>query len=493
MRLHRHLLACAAALIAWLAATAANNAQAGDAAVPRATRHALVIGIGDYGQPAVPRLPGVGHDVESARRMARAMAIPDAQVTVLRDAQATAPRIREALHALTRRVMPGDRVFVYYSGHGTRSFDPETRRDGCTEGLLAADAQVITNVELAGLMKPLADKVDKLFVFYDACFSGGVAGAAVRTLGAAQPETPTLTPKFTLALSPQACAQPSNFRTRGLALVLQQGGGAMENVVHVAASRPDELSFDSASRGGLATVAWRDCLLGEARDLDGSGAITVEEVTQCAQARLSAALVHQPGITGQHLTVAGNPAFVPAWEHLPPTAAGPATATPADVLGEVHRQRHGGRFVDIALGQPSLRIGHDGLDLRVTSLRAGHVYVALAGSDGQSLYLLFPNALDGDNRIKAGQTLRLPRPRWQIVAGGPPGRNTLLVMVTDSPRDLSGLAAERLGPFLKTLLDERGRARLQALLVDGTPAACTGGSACSDAYGAALVSIDEVR
>lgn len=481
------------ATLAWLAVMFPVAAQPrDDAAVPRTTRHALVIGIGDYGQPAIPRLPGVGHDIESARRIARAMAIPEAQVTVLRDAEATAPRIREALHALTQRVASGDRVFVYYSGHGTRSFDPGTRRDGCTEGLLAADAQIITNVELAGLMKPLADKVDKLFVFYDACFSGGVAGAAVRTRRAAEPDE-TLTPKFTLATSPEACAVPSNFRTRGLALVLQQGGGAMENVVHVAASRPDELSFDSASRGGLATVAWRDCLLGEAHDLDGSGAITVEEVTQCAQARLTAALVQHPGVTGQHLTVAGNPAFVPAWDQLPPTAAGPATATPADVLAEVYRQRHGGRFVDLALAQPSLRIEHDALDLRVTSLHAGHVYVALAGSDGKSLYLLFPNALDGDNRIKAGQTLRLPRPRWQIVAGGPPGRNTLLVMVTDSPRDLSGLEAERSGPFLKTLLDERGRARLQAVLVDGTPGACAGGSACSDAYGAALASVDEVR
>jgi len=459
-------------------------------AQPRATRHALVIGIGDYGAGGVPRLPGVGHDVESARSMARAMAVPDGQMTVLRDGEATAARIRAALAELTQRVAPGDRVFIYYSGHGTRAHDPTTRRDGCTEGLLAADAQVITNVEMAGLMKELSAKADKLLVFYDACFSGGVAGASVRTRHSGA-LVDTLTPKFSPAGAPEACATPSNFHPRSLALVLQQGGGAMENVVHVAASRPDELSFDSAAQGGLATVAWRDCLLHEAADLDGSGAITADEVTRCAQAKLSAALAHQPAISGQHITLAGNPSFVPVWG-AGAAPSGGAASSPAELLAEVHRQRHGGRFVDLKLASDRLRIERDPLDLSVTSLHAGHVYLALAGSDGQSLYLLFPNDLDGDNRIKAGETLRLPRQRWRITAGGPPGRDTLLVMVTDSPRELSGLAAHKAGPFLKTLLDASGRARLQERLVNGTPGTCGAAAACSDAYGAALVHLDEL-
>ena len=98
--------------------------------------------------------------------------------------------------------------------------------------------------------------------------------------------------------------------------------------------------------------------------------------------------------------------------------------------------------------------------------------------------------------------MQLPRKQWQVVAGGPAGRDTLLVIVTDTPRDLSGLAAETSGPFMKTLLDARGRSQLQSVLVNGTPgAACAAGTAsppaqdlsCSDAYGSALLNIDEVR
>ena len=36
-----------------------------------------------------------------------------------------------------------------------------------------------------------------------------------------------------------------------------------------------------------------------------------------------------------------------------------------------------------------------------------------------SFYLLYPNGLDKDNRIKARTPLKLPRPSWQLTAQGP--------------------------------------------------------------------------
>jgi hypothetical protein len=39
----------------------------------------------------------------------------------------------------------------------------------------------------------------------------------------------------------------------------------------------------------------------------------------------------------------------------------------------------------------------------------------LLGSDRKSFYLLFPNGLDSDNRIRANQRLSLPRPDWKLV------------------------------------------------------------------------------
>ena len=143
-----------------------------------------------------------------------------------------------------------------------------------------------------------------------------------------------------------------------------------------------------------------------------------------------------------------------------------------------------------------LKIGSDALEMDITPARDGHLYVALAGSDGKSLYLLYPNDLATDNRVQAGQRVSLPGSGWEVVAGGPVGVETLLVMVTDAPRDLKGLAQEKSGPFMKTLLDGEGRARLQWILSNGTPAQdCgkAGAASCSDAFGAALLKVEAVN
>jgi len=82
-----------------------------------------------------------------------------------------------------------------------------------------------------------------------------------------------------------------------------------------------------------------------------------------------------------------------------------------------------------------LKIGLDLFDIKVTSSKAGYLYVVLLGSDNRSFYLLFPNKLDQDNRIVANSTVRLPRPGWSIKAGGPEGVNRILLVVAPSPRD----------------------------------------------------------
>jgi hypothetical protein len=475
----------------------------------RQTRHALIIGIGAYGIADVPALRGVVHDIASARQMARAMAVPDGQLTVLRDHEATGARIVGEIEALQSRIAEGDRVFVYFSGHGTRWYEESNSNRGvagaCNEGLLAADGQVLTSTTLGEALAPLARRADKLLVFYDAGFAGGVSGVPLRTRSL-RDGAEIVTPKFARTGVSERCALPGNVRTHGLATALQRHRALPQNMVHVAASAADEASFDSSASGGLATVAWRDCLLGGAQDLDGSGAVTVQEVTRCAQARVDRVLAGQPDTLGQTLVVAGNAAFVPAWLGLAPAApaastplpatAAAAAARPGDILAELHRQRDGSRGVVASVRQPRLRIGVDALQIDITPARDGHLYIVLAGSDGQNLVLLYPNDLAADNRVRAGQQVSLPGKDWEIVAAGPPGTETLLVMVSDAPRDLAGLARQKAGPFMKTLLDEAGRARLQWVLGNGTPTAGCGQAAapsCSDAFGATLLQLESVR
>lgn len=466
----------------------------------REGRHALIIGLGRYqADPARPVEPlhGVVHDMKSARAMAALLQVPETQVQELRDEAATRARITEAIAALAQRVQPGDRVFLYWSGHGSRFHDPG--ENACVETLIPYDLKDFSFREFAQLIKPIGDKADKLFVVYDACHSGGAQqGVATRSVpGGLRPKTSGVTVQ---------CSQPSNVRTRSFESAATAAGLGLGDVVHIASARPDEVSFDNPQAGGLATQSLLACMKGGARDADGNGAVTADELVQCAQGRLESMLAPHPQLLPHHFTLAGNRRFVPQAFAQSAPAAAPATAPPApapqparpvsaatgaELLTQLHAQRDHKRDLRVATALPRLRIGVDALDLAITSPRAGHVYVAMAGSDGQALTLLFPNDVDRDNRIAAGQTLLLPRPAWRLQAAGPAGRDRLLVMVSDGPRDLAALqAGGKAGPFARTLLDAQGRARVQWLLGQRS-GACAPGQPCGDAFAAALLDLEE--
>ena len=527
--------------------------------VPRINRHALIIGVGTYEDPLVPPLPGTKLDKVSATQIAQAMQVPDGNIQYLHDSQATVSNIRTALNNLNDRVQDGDRVFIHYSGHGTRYKDPQA--GGCVEALLPYDGMskgMISNTEMASLLAQITQKTDKLFVMYDACHSGGLVAAAAtaRTRGIANSnDDGALRPKFA-ALS-EECSKPVNIKTRSLVNEQVNRGALPQDIVHISAARDNEISFDDEQKGGLATQYFRDCMLREAKDLDGSGAISIEEIKQCAQEKINRRMQNDNNFKAHNLVLSGNGNFVPAWfsQGVPQTAnvmtalatpdkpvaqvaVTPAPATPTlppaqqialatpstttttattqsqtlatseikplsgeDALKQMYDQRNAKRKVRVTLTKDQLVIGKDALEFSVQSDRAGYVYAALAGSDGKALYMLFPNDLDQNNRIEAGQTLKLPQGKWRIKSSGPVGTNHLLVMVADAPRDLQALSAKKEGPFMTSLNDASGRAQLGALLTSSkaiSTAVCQNtvsaknNPLCSDAYAASLLSIKEV-
>jgi len=179
-------------------------------------------------------------------------------------------------------------------------------------------------------------------------------------------------------------------------------------------------------------------------------------------------------------------------------------ATPAQILAQLHAQRDGMRQVQVSLASDKLRIGKDALQLTITPQQDGYLYIALAGSDQKSLYLLYPNALEQNNAVKAGVALHLPAASWQITAMGPRGKDTLLVMITDAPRRVSQLKALPAGPFVQSLLDRDGRSLLQQVLSNSANQgsdSCSSTSLrnlqvarqCSDAFGSSLLTLSEVK
>jgi serine/threonine protein kinase len=155
--------------------------------------------------------------------------------------------------------------------------------------------------------------------------------------------------------------------------------------------------------------------------------------------------------------------------------------------------------VDVRADKPTLRIGREPLRLRVRSSHAGYVYVYTGGTEKSHFYLLFPNGIDRGNRIEAGVELVLPRPSWSITAAGPPGVNHIVVVVSRSPRDLSGTGVNEAGRTIPEFDLQDAARRWAGREGSASPfigaVECRGEAGkfvCAEGYGARMIELEEV-
>ena len=577
-------------------------------------RHALIIGIGQYSQASqTSPLPGVPKDLENARKIARAMGVEDGSIVELRDSQATRKNIIASLEKLKQQVQPGDRVLIYFSGHGTRFGSPGKCVEGLqtySEGRFTA-ADVLSEEDLARYTYPISEKADKIVTMVDSCFSGGVLAARTRSLI----QDLGIRSKYNAAGS--ECSVAVNDRnTRSFTPVMNRLGASQENFVQIAAANYNEVSWDFPSLGGLATHSLTQCLLGDAKDSNQSGAISLEEIRQCAQEKVDATMkpheaqgrssstiqvrgarnlivvdtsatkvvaqeppkavtqVVPPAPTPvaavpvkpttvakppqrpaeQVAQVTTKPPEPPAPVQVAPVQVAPAQVAPVQVapvqvapvqvapvqvapapvvpvqvapvqvasvqvapqpappvvadgvptpvvlppqpvvqsvvqpvvqavvqpatlpdkplppllasaatLEDIYAMRNGRLRLNVKAPQ-QLTINKDPLTFSVQSNTDGYLYAVMLGSDGSSFYLLFPNKLDGNNKIRANTTYNFPRPGWGVKAGGPEGTNHVLFVVSQSPRDpnifVPQASGDGGGVFTYSVTDLTARKRL---------------------------------
>jgi hypothetical protein len=489
-------------------------------AQPLPSNHALIITVSEYQKSP---LPGVLTDRKLGIELAQRFGVPPQNIVELSEQQVTREGLKQAFANMNQVVMPGDKLYVYFSGHGARFFSKATGQ--CTESLVMQDMRIVTNTEFANMIKPLSAKADKTIVMLDSCHSGGVAQAAGSRSLAAQ-----YRPKFSPEASSPQCSLAVNLgsfsQARGVDFHTTD-----HNMVILAAARNNEVAWDT-SKGGAMTYNFEQCLAGGAADTDHSGALSMQELTACVQARLDKT---QEDSARQHATLAGNSALVPAFGDLQPSAApdptgstapatsgaapvtsvgapatSPAPPAPIDTLATLHdiySQRDDRWQVQTTLASPTLKIGSN-LKMSIRSQRDGFVYLFYRGTQTDSFYLLFPNSLDSANAIKANQELQLPRQDWSVTALGPKGADHLMVMVTDTPRDFSALAlpaeyVSNSGPFEKFQPTAQAVARIGQIATlsaalskkecqSDEPSRDLGvARRCSNVFGASLVTVQE--
>ncbi|MBL8331024.1 MAG: caspase family protein [Rubrivivax sp.] len=273
-------------MLPWLASALV---LCGLAAQPaRADTHALILWVGDYPQPGA-KLRGVDVDARLAREMAVSLGARAETTLELSDAGLTFDALMKAWQDLQARVRPGDRVFIYFSGHGKRL--ARAAAPGCREGLVTADEKLYLDALLQPQLESLARKAAQVIMFNDSCFSGGAATKQLLMPGdddiqAKSHPGETGLPRWGSAAAQaaaDACEVPSNRPViKAPPTLLAQGSDS--RLLYLAASAEHEVAW-STSRGSLATRAWHQCLRSPETDLNGDGFISGDELASCATPR----------------------------------------------------------------------------------------------------------------------------------------------------------------------------------------------------------------
>lgn len=172
----------------------------------------------------------------------------------------------------------------------------------------------------------------------------------------------------------------------------------------------------------------------------------------------------------------------------------PVYTDPVHVLEEIFNSRNRDHAVTISIEKAQAVIGKGKLNFKIRSARPGYIYILAVGTNHTDFLLLFPNARDKNNHIAANQQIELPRKEWELIAGGPPGTNHFIAIVSDEPRDFSQTGLTTTGIFSAFTTELHQSYQGSTPLFAGS-AICTSGTAqnCSQSYGAALFSIEEIE
>lgn len=171
---------------------------------------------------------------------------------------------------------------------------------------------------------------------------------------------------------------------------------------------------------------------------------------------------------------------------------------PDTALDEIFDNRDRDHAVTVSIRKAQVRINKDPLHFQIISTQPGYVYLLMVGTNRSDFFLLFPNQVDKDNHIEANEQFELPRPSWKMFATGPAGINHFVVMVSNQPRDFSHTGLQTISPFAEFPYERASglyRTYTGTIPLFAGKVICPSGSdhVCSEAYGAAVFSIEEIE
>ena len=390
--------------------------------------HVLVMTISNY--PVQP-LDGVVHDASNALILAQRLGYDTRHAQQYKNTELAGQGIVQALNRLEAMAGKDDRVFVYYSGHGTSVL----KQGICEQALVAQDGQYIGMDDLHPVFNRLRDKVRDIVVVLDSCYSGGMGNLLI--------STPTRSPKGggthsawkSKLWEPKDGEQckPSINRVQNVSKqwITRDMTPPEARMVLVAAANEREAALDDSRSGGLATSALVTCAKSGIRDTDSSGAINFTELRDCAQLQLNRTISQDGrGYSVHHIEVWGNSELaVPlSLAATPPT---PAMPSPADAVQaafrELERNSDVGWGLNVDVKMPVVKLGQNGMvDFKLT--QPGYVYLLYVGASRTHMKQMYP---------APGESVRVQQESFEIGITAPTGDNLFLLIATEQPYDFS--------------------------------------------------------
>jgi uncharacterized caspase-like protein len=234
-------------------------------------RWAVVIGVGAYESPAIPRLKYSVPDAESIYQTLTGPAgFKKDNVLLLTDRAERKPTLRNIKWALGtflgRSAKKDDTVLIFFAGHGAPEVDTRgVERDGLAKYLIPADADPDDLYSTALPMDELQTifgriEAERVVAFLDACYSGAAGG---RTFASRRTRAGAVDDLFLERLT----------RSKGRAIVT--------------ASRPAEVSIELPELGhGIFTYYLVNGLKG-AGDLNRDGIVSLQELYEYVEQRVT--------------------------------------------------------------------------------------------------------------------------------------------------------------------------------------------------------------
>ncbi|MGO4623593.1 caspase family protein [Ensifer sp. 2YAB10] len=453
------------------------------AAPAAAGDRALLIGVGNY--PNLPpkfALQGPKNDLVAMQGLlTEKLRFDPSSIRVLKDEQATRAEILSSMNTwLVEATEPGDRVYIYFSGHGLQVKDEDgDEKDGLDEALAPVDIAsgetdwqgVILDDEIDQVLERLQGRAVTMVI--DACHSGTISRSLSDDVSSGIEGARFL---------PRPHAQPvEQAITRGLRIdlgVVDKPNLVEAGVTAWSAAAPYQIAWDDVrlpveDRHGVFTAAFVGGQTGNAADVNGNGLtsnaellefIKVQSAAYCAsqdkcgnldpQLESKTQALGESAVSPQTLGAGGNGQGTYLQTNDP--GAMPATYQDADAVnavGDIIGKSETGD-VELTLDRPTTMKAGDVFKLTVTSRTSGDLLLFDVSSQGKATQI-FPNEFAQKiTPLAPGVPLTLPDEYYgfDFEASGE-GDSIFVALVVSDAVDLSDVAPKSRG--LKIELNAR--------------------------------------